>query len=152
MSNPELMQRIEPLVGTEVCVGNWVDITQKKIDAFAELTGDHQWIHVDPERAKHESPFGSTIAHGIFSLALLPAFFEGFMAQHGLVSGVNYGCEKTRFPAPVPVGSRVRGRYVLKSLKNLGKGGLKLVISGKIEIEGQEKPGCVTDIIVLASG
>lgn len=152
MTNAELVQRLEPLVETEVCVGPWVDITQEKIDAFAKLTGDHQWIHVNPERAKRESPFGCTIAHGIFTLALLPSFFEGFMEQHGLVSGVNYGCEKTRFPAPVPVGSKVRGRYVLKSLKNLGRGGLKLVISGKIEIEGQKKPGCVTDIIVLASG
>ena len=119
ITNAELVERLGPLVETEVCVGPWVDITQEKIDAFAKLTGDHQWIHVDPDRAKRESPFGCTIAHGIFTLALLPAFFEGFMAEHGLVSGVNYGCEKTRFPAPVPVGSRVRGpdRVVSEWLK-----------------------------------
>ncbi len=151
MSNAELLKRIEPLVGEEFWVGDWVDITQEKIDSFAELTGDYQWIHVDPERARRESPYGSTIAHGIFSLALLPAFFQGFMEQYGVVSGVNYGCEKVRFPAPVPVGSRVRGHYSLKSVKDLGRGGIKLVISGRIEIEGHTRPGCVTDIIVLAS-
>lgn len=142
---PELENRI----GEEVLVSEWVRIDQDSIDRFAEATGDHQWIHVDRERAARESPFGTTIAHGYMTLALLPRLMAGFLEKVGPRQVLNYGCEKVRFPAPVPVGSRVRARFTLKEVAPGQMGSLRCTLAATVEIEGGERPACVADGIFL---
>jgi acyl dehydratase len=132
-------------VGTEVGHGRWLDVSQERIDTFAEATGDHQWIHVDPERAA-SGPFGGTIAHGFLSLSLIPALTAGLTAVDGVTMGVNYGLNKVRFPAPVPVGSRVRGRVELMSMDDV-PGGVQLTSRVTVEREGGDKPVCVAETI-----
>jgi acyl dehydratase len=132
-------------VGTEVGHGRWLDVSQERIDTFAEATGDHQWIHVDPERAA-SGPFGGTIAHGFLSLSLIPALTAGLTAVDGVTMGVNYGLNKVRFPAPVPVGSRVRGRVELMSMDDV-PGGVQLTSRVTVEREGGDKPACVAETI-----
>jgi acyl dehydratase len=123
----------------------WVEITQERIDRFADATGDHQWIHVDPERAK-SGPFGATIAHGYLTLSLANLFLPQLVEVRGCSMGVNYGCNKVRFPAPVLVGSRVRGRGKVLAVEAV-KGGVQSIVQITIEIEGSDRPGCVVETI-----
>ena len=132
-------------VGQEVAVTDWVEVTQAQIDRFADATGDHQWIHVDPQRAA-QGPFGTTIAHGFLTLSLLPRFMEAAFAIEGARMGVNYGLNKVRFMAPVPVGSRLRSRMTLLEATPV-EGGQQLVWKNTIEREGSEKPVCVAESV-----
>ena len=132
-------------VGQEIGVSDWVEVTQDRINLFADATGDHQWIHVDPERAK-DGPFGSTIAHGYLTLSLVPKLVWQVYSVVGLKMGVNYGSNKVRFPSPVPVGSRLRAGVELVSLER-GPGGAQATTRVTIEREGGEKPACVAEIL-----
>ena len=132
-------------VGDVFGPSSWIEITQERIDRFAEATGDHQWIHVDPERAKN-GPFGSTIAHGYLTLSLLPVASDEVVPKEGSM-GINYGVNRVRFPAPVPVGSRLRATFEVKALEEL-PGGRQAVQLATIEREGGEKPVCVAEIVV----
>jgi len=131
--------------GQHLGFSDWLEIDQRRIDLFAEATGDHQWIHVDPERAA-TGPFGKTIAHGYLTLSLANLFLPEILRVEGVSMGVNYGCEKVRFPAPVPVGSRVRGGGEVISAEVV-KGGVQVVVRMTIEVEGSERPACVIDTI-----
>lgn len=134
------------LVGVEVGLSDWVVIDQHRIDQFAEATADHQWIHVDTERATREMPDGKTIAHGYLTLALIPAFTGDFVHVENLARAINFGLNKVRFYAPVPVGSRLRGRaVVLKAQKRAGA--LLLTCQVRLEVEGQRKPACVAETL-----
>ncbi len=124
----------------------WLPIDQQRIDLFAEATGDHQWIHVDPERARN-GPFGACIAHGYLSLSLVNYFLPQLCRVETFSVGVNYGCNRVRFPAPVKVGSRVRGAGELLTVEEVADGGVQAVIRVTVEIEGGERPGCVADTI-----
>jgi acyl dehydratase len=142
---------LETLVGTEVGVSPWHQITQSQINKFAEATGDHQWIHVDVERAK-AGPFGAPIAHGYLTLSLIAGFSQRNLAIDDSPMSVNYGLNKVRFPNPVRVGSKVRARMTLQSCEAIeggpaGKGGLQLVTVVTIEIEGASKPACVAETV-----
>jgi len=142
-------------VGHEVAVGDWIAIEQDRVDRFAAATDDRQWIHVDPERAK-EGPFGGPIAHGFLTLSLLPHLMATAITTRNTVMGVNYGLNKVRFPAPVPVGSRLRGRFRLLSLDHLppqmGHPGAQLTWEVTIEREGGDKPVCVAETVVRRYG
>lgn len=133
-------------VGQELGVSDWLAIDQSRVNGFADATNDHQWIHVDPERAAR-GPFGATIAHGYLTLSLISWFMPHIVDLSAMKMGVNYGCEKVRFPAPVKVGSRVRGRAQLIAAEATKDGGVQAVIRVSVEIEGGEKPGCVADTI-----
>lgn len=139
------LAEVKPLVGQEIAISDWLTITQERINQFAEATGDHQWIHVDVERAK-TSPFKTTIAHGFLTLSLIPAFSEPAIKYTSVKMGVNYGLNKVRFTNPVKVNSRVRGRFVLKAFDEI-EGGAQITMGVTIEIEGQEKPACVAESI-----
>jgi acyl dehydratase len=132
-------------VGAELGPTDWIDIDQARIDLFADATGDHQWIHVDPERAA-AGPFGATIAHGYLTLSLVNLFLPGLVSVDGASMGVNVGLEKVRFPAPVPAGSRVRGRGLVVSADEVG-GGVQVVVRVTIEVEGNDKPAAVIDTV-----
>ena len=134
------------LVGEEVGLSDWVVIDQHRIDQFAEATADHQWIHVDTERAVREMPDGKTIAHGYLTLALIPAFTGDFVHVENLARAINFGLNKVRFYAPVPVGSRLRGRaVVLKAQQRAGA--LLLTSEVRLEVEGHRKPACVAETL-----
>jgi acyl dehydratase len=139
---PSSIKELQALVGTTIGPTAWHDITQERIDAFADMTGDHQWIHVDPERAA-ASAFGSTIAHGLYSLSLGPAFTEELMAFDGFAHSLNYGYEKVRFPAPLPVGSRIRMTATIESVDDVGKGSAQITTVQTFERDGSDKPICV---------
>jgi acyl dehydratase len=139
-------EALESAVGKHLGHSEWLEITQQRIDLFAEATGDHQWIHVDPERAK-QGPFGKTIAHGYLTLSLVSFFLPQIIDVRGIKMGVNYGTDRVRFPAPVPVGSRVRGGAELVSLEKTKDGGVQAKVRVTVEIEGGERPGCVVDTI-----
>ena len=132
-------------VGEELGVSEWHEVTQDEIDAFADATGDHQWIHVDPDRAA-ETPFGSTIAHGLYTLSLGPRFTFALFTLEGFAFGLNYGYNKVRFPAPLPVDSRLRMRATLASVDDVA-GGVQLTITQTFEREGEEKPVCVAESV-----
>lgn len=132
-------------VGKHLGFSDWLVVDQNRINLFADATGDHQWIHVDPEKAK-DGPFGQCIAHGYLSLSLVNMFLPQIIEVQSLKMGVNYGCEKVRFPAPVPVGSKLRGAGELISVEEV-KGGVQAVIRVTIEIEGNDRPACVIDTI-----
>jgi acyl dehydratase len=132
-------------VGEELGVSEWHGVTQERIDAFADATGDHQWIHVDPDRAA-QTPWGSTIAHGLYTLSLGPQFTFALFTIEGFAFGLNYGYNKVRFPAPLPVGSRVRMRATLASVDDV-PGGVQLTITQTFEREGEEKPVCVAEAV-----
>ncbi len=132
--------------GEELGVSGWHEVTQKDIDAFANATGDHQWIHVDPERAK-ETPFGGTIAHGYYTLSLAPMLTDEVLKFEGFAFAINYGLNKVRFPAPVPVDSKVRMRAKLADLEAI-PGGAQMVMELTFEREGGEKPVCVAQTVV----
>ena len=138
---------LRELIGQEVGPSDWREVTQEMIDSFAEISGDDQWIHVDVERAKNESPFGTTIAHGNLTLSLVDGFRRSMTTQSGFKLGVNYGWDKVRFPAPVPAGSRVRARSEVVSVDELDGGWLHVVTRFKLEIEGGEKPCFVGDSV-----
>ena len=123
----------------------WLEITQQRVDQFADATGDHQWIHVDPVRAK-EGPFGACIAHGYLTLALVNLFLPELMRVDGVRMGVNYGVDKVRFPAPVPVGKRIRGRGEVVAVEEV-KGAVQAIVRVTVEIEGSDRPACVADTI-----
>ncbi len=134
---------VKAAVGRELGVSDWYEVTQETIDQFAEVTGDHQWIHVDPERAA-QTPFGGTIAHGLFTLSLGPKFSYEVMDMQGFAFGVNYGYGKVRFPAPLPVGSKVRMRAALTNVDDV-PGGIQITVTQTFEREGEEKPVCVAE-------
>lgn len=133
-------------IGQELGVSDWLTIEQSRIDQFAQATNDHQWIHVDPVRAAG-GPFGATIAHGYLSLSLISWFMPQIVDLSAMKMGVNYGCEKVRFPAPVRVGARVRGRATVVAAEETRDGGVQATIRVAVEIEGGDKPGCVADTI-----
>jgi acyl dehydratase len=135
------------LVGREIGPSEWRPVTQADIDAFAELSGDDQWIHVDVERARAESPFGTTIAHGNLTLSLVDGFRGELISSTGFALGVNYGWNKIRFPAPVPVDSRVRARAEVVSVEEVGGGWHQVVTRFTLEVEGNEKPCFVGDSV-----
>ena len=132
-------------VGKDLGHSDWLEIDQTRIDQFADATGDHQWIHVDPEKAA-DGPYGATIAHGYLTLSLANLFLPQIMTVQNTSMGVNYGCEKVRFPAAVPVGSRIRGHGEVVSVEEV-KGGVQVVVRMTIEIDGSERPACVIDTI-----
>jgi acyl dehydratase len=132
-------------VGEELGVSEWHEVTQDEIDAFADATGDHQWIHVEPERAA-QTPFGSTIAHGLYTLSLGPRFTFSMFTIEGFAFGLNYGYNKVRFPAPLPVDSRVRMRATLAAVDDV-PGGVQLTITQTFERDGSEKPVCVAESV-----
>lgn len=133
-------------VGQSLGASEWLEITQSRIDQFAEATGDHQWIHVDPERAK-DGPFGQCIAHGYLTQSLVNFFLPQIVEVQGISMGVNYGADRVRFPAPVPVGSRIRGQGELVAAEETRDGGVQATIRVTVEIQGGERPGCVIDTI-----
>jgi acyl dehydratase len=133
------------LVGQALGPTGWVEIDQERIDAFAAATGDHQWIHVDPERAA-AGPFGTTIAHGYLTLSLLPSFAYEVLPLHDARLTINYGLNRVRFPAPVPVGSRVRGRFRVTEASEVDDG-YQLTVEATVEREGGEKPVCVAETV-----
>lgn len=135
------------LIGKTVGPSGWRQVTQEDIDLFAQLSGDHQWIHVEVERARNESPFGTTIAHGNLTLSLIDGFRGELFAVVGVKLGVNYGWNKVRFPAPVPAGSRVRASAEIISIDELGDGWFQQVTRFTLEVEGNEKPCCVADSV-----
>ena len=140
----EGVEGVQGLVGQHLGHSDWVTITQEQVNQFAEATGDHQWIHVDVERAKAESPFGGPIAHGYLTLSLLASLSSQVLAVTDTVMGVNYGLNKVRFPSPVPVGSRVRLTATLKSVEEV-TGGLQVTLGAVIEREGGDKPVCIAE-------
>ena len=142
----ERLAGLQALVGQEIGVGDWIVVDQARIDRFADATGDHQWIHVDPRRAA-AGPFGTTIAHGFLTLALLPQMTDAAYEIGDSPLGVNYGLDRVRFPAPVPVGSRLRGHFKLLSFEPI-EGGAQLVVEVTIERDGSAKPVCVAQAIV----
>jgi acyl dehydratase len=141
------IEELNDLVGCEVALSEWIVVTQEQIDRFADATGDHQWIHVDVERARQELPFGGTVAHGFFTLALLPQLLGQTISMGNAKMLLNYGLNRVRFPAPLPVGSQVRGRILLQSVETI-PGGVQVVWEVTIERDGSDKPVCVAEFIV----
>ncbi|MFB9121933.1 MaoC family dehydratase [Paraburkholderia dipogonis] len=137
---------LRPLVGESLGTSEWLLIDQQRVNQFADATGDHQWIHVDVERAQ-KGPFGGTIAHGFLTLSLLPAFFATAFEIRETKSGLNYGLDKVRFIAPVPVGKRLRAHFKLMEWGELKGGGAQMKIEMTVECEGADKPACVAESI-----
>jgi acyl dehydratase len=131
--------------GQEFGPSSWIDVPQEKIQAFAEATGDHQWIHVDPERAA-EGPFGTTIGHGYLTLSLLPVMSYEVIPRQDVGMGINYGLNRVRFPAPVPSGSRLRGAFRVDSVDEFD-GGFQTTMTATVEREGGDKPVCVAEVV-----
>jgi acyl dehydratase len=140
---------IRSAVGTEIGASDWIEITQDRIDKFAEATCDEQWIHIDQDRAKQELPGGKTIAHGLLSLSLAPMFIREVMGLKGLKTTLNYGADRIRYLAPVPAGSRLRGRTTIAEVEDVPPDGLKVNYHLVIEIEGGKRPACVAELIAL---
>ena len=149
----ELIDQYQVLVNQEIHVGPWLEIDQQRIDAFAKVTGDEQWIHIDPQRAAKESPYGTTIAHGFLTLSLLPYLTQSnhpeFFAKNypGMRLRVNYGLNKLRYPAPVLCGANIRARTAVKSVEEV-RNGVQIIYLLTIEIDGVEKPACVAEQVV----
>jgi acyl dehydratase len=141
------VEGLRELIGQEIGPSEWRTVTQEDIDRFAELSGDDQWIHVDVERAKTESPFGTTVAHGNLTLSLIDGFRKGMIASSGFALGVNYGWNRVRFPAPVPAGSRVRASGEVISVEEVGDGWWQVVTKFTVEVEGSDKPACVGEAV-----
>jgi acyl dehydratase len=139
------LDELKQAEGKDLGTSDWHEVTQEAIDAFADVTGDHQWIHVDPERAR-ETPFGGTIAHGYYTLSLTSMFTEQIFGLDGFAFGINYGLNKVRFPAPLPVGSRVRMHAKLTALDEV-PGGAQMTVEVTFEREGGEKPVCVAETL-----
>ena len=132
--------------GRHLGYSDWLEITQDQVNLFADATGDHQWIHVDPERAAKESPFGGPIAHGYLTISLAPVLLTGIVRVEGLKFGVNYGINKLRFPAPVPVGGKLRAGATLAQVEDI-PGGAQVTYDITFEVDGQEKPACVAQVV-----
>jgi acyl dehydratase len=141
------IEGIKALIGKEIGPGEWREVRQEDIDTFADLSGDHQWIHVDVARAAKESPFGTTVAHGNLTLSMIDGFRLDLISSTGFALGVNYGWNKVRFPAPVPAGSRVRARATIVSLDEVGNNWWQVVTRFTVEVEGSDKPCCVADSV-----
>jgi acyl dehydratase len=141
------LAELKELVGQEVAVSDWLEITQESINLFAQASGDHQWIHVDAERCRKESPYGAPIAHGFLTLSLLPTMLQASIAFPPCKLAVNYGLNRVRFPAPVPVDHCVRGRMLLQSVEEI-TGGMQMVWQVTVECEGSDKPVCVAELIL----
>lgn len=152
MAVDELIAFLRPKFGTEISVGPWLKIDQERIDRFAEVTGDVQWIHTDPQRAAKESPYGTTVAHGFLTLSLLPYLTQSnhpdFFQENypGMKMRVNYGLNRVRFPAPVRVGARLRAHTELLAADTAGEG-VQVLYRMIVEIEGQSKPACVAEFV-----
>ena len=140
------LDELKSLVGQEIAVSDWVQISQERVNQFAEATGDYQWIHLDVERCERESPFGGPIAHGYLTLSLLPMLMQNSVRMTDVRMGVNYGLNKVRFPAPVPVGSKVRSRTTVVSVEDI-PGGAQVTWLVTVEREGGDKPVCVAESI-----
>jgi acyl dehydratase len=141
------IDELRGLIGQEVGPGDWREVTQDLINQFAEVSGDDQWIHVDVERAKKESPFGTTVAHGNLTLSLIDGLRMSLLKSEGFALGVNYGWNKVRFPAPVPAGSRVRAKAEVVSVDEVGGNWFQIVTRFTVEVEGNEKPACVAESV-----
>jgi acyl dehydratase len=141
------IEGLQSLLGQTVGPGEWREVTQGMIDEFADLSGDDQWIHVDVERAKTESPFGTTIAHGNLTLSMVDGFRRDLIESTGFALGVNYGWNKVRFPAPVPAGARCRASAEVISVDDVGGGWWQVVTKFTVEVEGSEKPACVAESV-----
>lgn len=137
---------VKAVLGNEIGPGEWLTIDQARVDGFADDTDDHQWIHVDPVRAA-AGPFGTTIAHGFLTLSLVPALANGVRRFEGITMAVNYGLDKVRFPAAVPVGSRLRARLVIATADELPGGALQMLTRVTVEAEGVAKPACVAEVL-----
>ena len=146
MKTFEHLSDLRALVGQEVALSDWITVTQEQINLFAQATGDHQWIHVDVERAK-AGPFGAPIAHGFLTLSLIPKLFESAMEIRNTGMGVNYGLNKVRFTSPVPVGSRLRGRMKLLACEPIDNNGMQMTWQVTVEREGADKPACVAETL-----
>jgi acyl dehydratase len=140
---------IKSAVGSEIGISEWIEVTQDRINRFAEATCDEQWIHVDQERARSELPGGKTIAHGLLSLSLTPMFVRSVMGLKGLKNTLNYGADRIRYLAPVPGGSRLRGRIGIAEAEEVPPDGLRVNYRVTIEIEGGQRPACVAELIAL---
>jgi acyl dehydratase len=151
MSKESVLAELQSKVGAETGLGDWQAVNQDRINQFADATGDHQWIHVDPERAKRESPFGEAVAHGFLTLSMIPGLTGSVSGEAppypGVKLGVNYGLNRVRFMSPVKVDSRVRARSKLKEVEEVKGGALQMVTEVTIEIEGSEKPACVAETV-----
>jgi acyl dehydratase len=141
------IEGLKSLRGEKIGPGEWRQVTQEDINAFAELSGDDQWIHVDVERAERESPFGTTVAHGNLTLSLIDGLRLDLIESSGFKLGVNYGWNRVRFPAPVPAGARVRGSAEVVEVEDVGGGWWQVVTRFTVEVEGSEKPACVADSV-----
>jgi len=140
------LDEVRAAVGRELGTSGWLSVDQDRISRFADVTEDHQWIHVDAERAAREGPFGSTVAHGYLTLSLVSRLIGETVSFSGVTFAVNYGTNKVRFPAPVRVGSRIRGRTTLAAVEEI-PGGIQTIIAVTVEVEGQDKPGCFAEIV-----
>ncbi|CAN5801074.1 MaoC family dehydratase [soil metagenome] len=140
------LTELKSLIGQEVAVSDWVEISQERVNTFAQATGDLQWIHIDVERAQRESPFGGPIAHGFLTLSLLPMLMQNAITMTDVKMGVNYGLNKVRFPAPVPVGSKLRAHLTLLEVEDI-QDGAQMIWQINIEREGSDKPVCVAESI-----
>ena len=149
MTTTTTLAELPGLIGTELGSSDWHEVTQEHVNLFADATGDHQWIHVDVERANAESPFGGPIAHGYLTLSLLVPLVSQVLTVTDSKMGVNYGLNKVRFPAPVPVGSKVRARVVLKDVEEVA-GGLQNTLAVTVEREGGDKPVCIAEWVTRA--
>jgi acyl dehydratase len=141
------IDELKALEGRPIGPSEWREVTQADIDTFAELSRDHQWIHVDVERARTESPFGTTVAHGNLTLSMIDGFRPELLESTGFKLGVNYGWNKVRFPAPVPAGSRIRASVEILSVEDMGDGWHQIAQRWTIEVEGSEKPACVAESV-----
>ena len=143
----ESVAKLRDYVGRDVAVSDWIEVSQERINQFAEATDDRQWIHVDAARAARESPFKETIAHGFLTLSLLSELGKRAMSVGGVRMGINYGLDRVRFVSPVPAGSRIRGRFTLSALADIS-GGVQVTWKGRVEREGGDKPCCVAEWLV----
>jgi acyl dehydratase len=141
------IEELRGLVGRTIGPSDWREVTQDLIDRFADIARDHQWIHVDVERARRESPFGTTVAHGNLTLSLIDGFRPSLMESTGFTMGVNYGWNKVRFPAPVPAGTRIRASVETLSVDEVGGGWHQISQRWTVEVEGSEKPACVAESV-----
>ena len=140
------LEEIKALAGRDLGPGEWLEITQERVNAFADATDDHQWIHVDPERAK-DGPFGTTIAHGYLTLSLIIPLFSRLLEIKGVRMSINYGLDRVRFPSPVKVGSRIRLAGKVVSVEEVAGNGVQMVLDFPVEVEGSDKPACVARAI-----
>ena len=141
----EGIEGLKDLLGKQIGPSEWREVTQEDINTFADLSGDHQWIHIDVERAKNESPFGTTVAHGNLTLSMIDGMRLELLNSSGFKLGVNYGWNKVRFPAPVPAGSRIRATAEVIEVEDVGGGWWQIVTRFTVEVEGSDKPACVAD-------